>query len=458
MMNSHQDRYTLQRKLGGGGMGEVWLASDTLLNRPVAIKYLKATQNSLYEELFLAEARALASLNHPNITLIYDAVLDERQTGFYLVMEYVEGQALSSLIANWSGPLPLEIILDVTSGVLQALQYAHAKGIVHRDIKPANVIMEKDGVKLTDFGVAGLISLLTQGSEYIVGTPAYMSPEQIDGRGIDGRADLYSLGVMLFELASGGRLPFEYRRETDVFEAHLQESPPALREFAPHTLPALEHAIMRLLAKNPENRYPSAGAALEAMKSIQARQKYSQAHLHWLESEAKPFVNRAGELEQLKASWTDIQKSAQPRLVVVKGPMGIGKSRLIVEFLGREVIDKGFVVIAGKCAESGVPYSPYAEIMATALNKGLAKSVTSDQINRLIDQIPGLARLLSIPYESAAKESPAFSPPQPANTGLWQALTRRVSDTMPILPAQNQWQFFGTVLTILAELGPPPSF
>ena len=198
-------------------MGEVWLASDTLLNRSVAIKYLKATQDSLYEELFLSEARTLASLHHPNITLIYDAVLDERQTGFYLVMEYVEGPALSSLIANWSGPLPLEIILDVTNGVLQALQYAHAKGVVHRDIKPANIIMEKDGVKLTDFGVAGLISLLTQGSEYIVGTPAYMSPEQIDGRGIDGRADLYSLGVMLFELVSGGRLPFEYSRETDMF-------------------------------------------------------------------------------------------------------------------------------------------------------------------------------------------------------------------------------------------------
>ncbi|MBI1876911.1 MAG: protein kinase, partial [Chloroflexi bacterium] len=397
MTNTQQDRYTLQKRLGGGGMGEVWLANDTLLNRPVAIKYLKGAHDPMYEELFLSEARTLASLNHPNITLIYDAVLDKQQIAYYLVMEYVEGQALSDLITRWSGPLPLEIILDVTIGVLQALQYAHGKGIVHRDIKPANVMMAKEGVKLTDFGVAGLMSLLAQGSDYIVGTPAYMSPEQIDGRGIDGRADLYSLGIMLFELVSGGRLPFEHSRETDLFEAHLTESPPSVREFIPHTLPALEHVIMRLLAKEPAERFPAAAALLEVIKSIQARQKYRQDHLHWLEAEARPFVGRATEMERLETVWAEVQKSAQPRLVVIKGQAGIGKSRLIVEFLGRAIIDRGFVVIAGKCAESGVPYSPYAEILATALNKGLVKSATGEQINRLVDQIPGLARLLNIP-------------------------------------------------------------
>ncbi|MBE7469196.1 MAG: protein kinase [Anaerolineales bacterium] len=458
MTNSQQDRYNLQKPLGGGGMGEVWLAHDTLLNRAVAIKYLKGTQDPLYETLFLSEARTLASLNHPNITLIYDAVLAEQRSGYYLVMEYVEGRSLDHLIANWSGPLPLEIILDVAVGVLEALHYAHGKGVVHRDIKPANVMMAPEGVKLTDFGVAGLISLLAQGSEYIVGTPAYMSPEQIDGAGIDGRADLYSLGVMLFELVSGGRLPFEYSKETDVFTAHLQEEPPPLRQVAPHILPALDHVITRLLAKDPQERYPSAAALLEVIKSIQARQKYSQDHLHWLETEGKFFVDRADELNRLETLWLETHKSAQPRLVVVKGPAGIGKSRLIVEFLGRAVVDKGFVVIAGKCAESGVPYSPYAEILATALNKKLVKSATSEQINRLIDQIPGLARLLNIPYDSPPKEAPAPAPAQPNRAGLWQALSTRVSDTFPTVPAQNQWQFFGTVLSILAELGPTVLF
>lgn len=458
MTNPQQDRYELKKRLGGGGMGEVWLAHDSLLNRPVAIKYLKGAQDPLYESLFLAEARTLASLNHPNITLIYDAVLAEQRGGYYLVMEYVEGQSLDHLIARWSGPLPLEIMLDVTIGVLEALHYAHSKGVVHRDIKPANVIMAKDGVKLTDFGVAGLISLLAQGSDYIVGTPAYMSPEQIDGGGIDGRADLYSLGVMLFELVSGGRLPFVYSQETDVFEAHLHEDPPALRQVAPQTLPALEHIITRLLAKNPQERYPSAAALLEVIKSIQARQKYSQDHLHWLETEGKLFVGRADELNRLEMLWAETHQAAQPRLVVVKGPAGSGKSRLIVEFLGRAVIDKGFVVIAGKCAESGVPYSPYAEILATALNKGLVKSATGEQINRLIDQIPGLARLLNIPYDSSPKETPPPAPAQSVRAGLWQALSTRVSDTLPTVPAQNQWQFFGTILAILAELGPTVLF
>lgn len=458
MTNSPQDRYLLQKRLGAGGMGEVWLADDTLLNRRVAVKYLKGAQDPMYEALFLAEARTLASLNHPNITLIYDAVLDQQQSGYYLVMEYVEGQSLDNLIERWSGPLPLEIILEVTIGVLEALQYAHSKGIVHRDIKPANVIMAKEGVKLTDFGVAGLISLLAQGSEYIVGTPAYMPPEQIDGVGLDGRADLYSLGVMLFELVSGGRLPFEYSQETDIFMAHLNEDPPSLRQVAPDTLPALEHVIMRLLAKEPGERYPSAAAVLAVMKAILARQKYSQDHLHWLEAEARPLVGRANELERLEIIWAETQKSAQPRLVVVKGPAGSGKSRLLVEFLGRAVIDQGFVVIAGKCVESGVPYSPYAEILATALNKGLVKAVTPEQINRLIDQIPGLARLLNIADESPAKETPTPAPAQSAGAGLWQALTSRVSDTVPTAPAQDQWQFFGAVLTLLAELGPTALF
>jgi tetratricopeptide (TPR) repeat protein len=459
MTTSQQDRYTLQKRLGGGGMGEVWLANDMLLNRPVALKYLKGTQDPLYEALFLAEARTLASLNHPHITLIYDAVLAEQRNGYYLVMEYVEGQSLDHLIANWAGPLPLEIILEVTIDVLQALQYAHSKGIVHRDIKPANVMMAKEGVKLTDFGVAGLISLLVQGSEYIVGTPAYMPPEQIEGRGmIDGRADLYSLGVMLFELVSGGRLPFEYSQETAVFEAHLHEPPPALRDVAPHTLPALDYVITRLLAKEPAERYPSAATLLEVMKSIQARQKYSQDHLHWLEAEAKPFVGREDEIERLETVWLEARELARPQLLVVKGPAGIGKSRLIVEFLGQAVIDQGFVVIAGKCAESGVPYSPYAEILATALNKRLAKSVTGEQINRLIDQIPGLARLLNIPYDFPATETPAPASLSPSGDGLWQVLTRRTTETLPSLPIRNQWQFFGTVLTILAELGPAVLF
>ena len=165
MANSPSTRYQLQKKLGAGAMGTVWLATDTLLNRPVAIKYLNITQETIYKELFITEAQLLASLNHPNITQIYDAVFDEPENRYYLVMEYVPGTSLSKLIAEWGRPLPFDFVLDVGLGAARALQYAHQKGVVHRDIKPENVIVQSEGVKLTDFGVAGLISRLAEGSD-----------------------------------------------------------------------------------------------------------------------------------------------------------------------------------------------------------------------------------------------------------------------------------------------------
>src|SRR5687768_2579559 len=137
-----KERYVLQKRLGVGGMGEVWLATDSLLNRPVAVKFLQATEDKRYKDLFLSEARTLASLQHPNITLIYDAVFDDEENRFYIMMEYVEGKSLSELIKETDGPLPLETILEIAIGVLRALQYAHSKGLVHRDIKPDNIIIE----------------------------------------------------------------------------------------------------------------------------------------------------------------------------------------------------------------------------------------------------------------------------------------------------------------------------
>ncbi len=461
MADSQQERYVLQTQLGAGAMGEVWLATDTLLNRPVAIKYLKSTQESVPKQFFLSEARMLASLNHPNITLIYDAVFDEAQNRFYLVMEYVEGKPLSDLVENWSGPLPLEIILEVTIGILQALQYAHDHGIVHRDIKPANVMIQEDGVKLTDFGVAGLMSLLTEGSDYIVGTPAYMSPEQIEGRTIDGRADLYSLGMMLFEMASGGYRPFEYADQDELFEAHLQATPYALREFVPDAPLALDHTITRLLAKKPDDRYPSAGVVLEIFNSIQTRHKFSQAHLQLLDPETKPLVGRADELAQMEAIWAETEESATPRLLVVQGEMGIGKSRLVAEFLGRHVVDEGFVAVVGQCDESGIPYAPFAEILATIFNKGLAKSVIAqNQVDQLLDHIPSLARLLNIPEISVAKDALSQSRQQATATssGLWQALSDKVSTGTSNDLLQPQWQFFATVITILTDLDPAVLF
>ena len=464
MADQSLNRYVRQRKLGAGAMGEVWLATDTLLNRPVALKYLITPDDARPKQFFLSEAQVLASLNHPNITLIYDAVFDEENKHHYLIMEYVEGKSLSELISGWASPLPLELILDVAIGMLKALQYAHGKGVVHRDIKPGNVMIQGEGVKLTDFGVAGLISLLTEGSDYIVGTPGYMSPEQIQGIGIDGRSDLFSLGVMLYLLTSGGHRPFEYDDLEDMYEAYLDDEPYPLREVVPDLPLALERTIMRLLAKAPEDRYPSAGAVLEIFESIQARLKFSQSHLDLLDSEARPLVGRGKELETIGTVWTDVQTVARPRLLVVRGESGMGKSRLVAEFLGHHVIDQGLIAVAGRCNESGTPYAPYAEILARIIDKGLTKTtVTQNQIDQLLDHIPSLGRLLQIGVmddnKEAAKES-KLAPQQAKGSGLWQALENRVpaSTTTTRDPFQTEWQFFATVLTVLTQLGPAAIF
>ncbi len=461
MAGEQQDRYTLQKKLGAGAMGEVWLATDTLLNRPVAIKYLKSTQDDEdAKKFFLSEAQALASLNHPNITLIYDAVFDEAQNQFHLLMEYVEGESLSEFISTQSELLPLKIILDIAIGMLRALQYAHNRGIVHRDIKPANVMLQDDTVKLTDFGVAGLMSRLVQGSEYMVGSPIYIPPEQIEGMSTDGRADLYSLGIMLYEMICG-RIPYSYTTEDELFEAHLSVAPYPLSQFAPDVPLALEHTIMRLLAKNPDDRYPSAGVVLDTLTSIQARRKFSQSNLQLLDPGAKPLVGRTTELQQIETVWGQCQQHGSPHLVVVQGGMGMGKNRLIAEFVGTSIIDTGLVAVVGRSEEHGTPYAPFGEVIATIFKKGLTKSPANQkQIDQLLEHIPSLGRLLDIPDlpspETKTKTKP--TPTSRTDSGLWQILGQRVPEATVKDSNQAQWQFFATALSTLNELGPTVIF
>ncbi len=441
-------------------MGEVWRATDTLLNRPVAIKYLKATNDTRIKELFLSEAQTLARLNHPNITQIHDAVYDEAKNRFYLVMEYVDGEPLEEIINGWDGPLPLEIILDMIIGLVEALDYAHNQGIVHRDIKPANVMIRKDGAKLTDFGIAGLISILSQGTDFVIGTPAYISPEQIEGGSVDGRADLYALGIMLYEMVSGQGRPFHYSTQTKLFMAHLQESPPNIKDIRPDLPLALERTIMRLLEKEPENRFASSADLLETLQSIQARLRFSQPHLQFLDPEAKPFVNRQNELEQIQDVWDEVNERAMPRLMVVQGPMGIGKTRLITEFIAQDVIDERLVALAGRCDETGVPYAPFAEILGTILNRNLTKTtLPKDKLDDLLRQIPSLSRILNItdvppPPDEVMTQLSSKPTTTTSTSGLWQRLTERVPAASQTTDdfSETQWQFSTIVLDILTEL------
>ena len=376
-------------------------------------------------------------------------------------MEYVQGESLADLIKAWSGPLPLEIFLDITIGLVEALEVAHQQGFVHRDIKPANVMIQKDGVKLTDFGIASLTSLLTEGSDYIVGTPAYISPEQIEGLPLDGRADLYSLGVMLFEMASGGDRPFMNNSQTDLFMAHLEEAPPHLKTFSPDTPLALERTIVRLLEKNPEDRFASAAELFSVLKNIRAREKFSQPHLQLLDADTRPLIGRQGEVNQLNSAWETVQEAARPHLLVVQGQAGSGKTKLITDFLGQTIVDLGSVALAGHCHEAGLPYAPFAEILETIFNRNLTTSPPAQKtIDHLIEQIPSLARLLNI-TETETGSALTTHPKKKRTTvggGLWQALTERVPENTSRDFSDTQWQFSKTILDILSDLGPTAIF
>jgi beta-lactam-binding protein with PASTA domain/tRNA A-37 threonylcarbamoyl transferase component Bud32 len=262
-------RYQLEKVIGRGGMAEVHRAHDLVLNRPVAVKQLLAHHDSddQFRARFRQEAHAAASLNHPNITGVYDT--GDHEGSPFIVMELVEGRSLQETIA--AGGLTEDRALEVASYVCAALQYAHERNLIHRDIKPGNILLAEDGsVKVADFGIARAIDAdtVTQ-TAAILGTAAYLSPEQAQGKQVDARSDLYSLGVVLYELLCGHQ-PFTGDSAITVAYQHVQELPTPLRELDPTVSTASEAIVMRTLAKNPANRYASATEMREDLQRARA--------------------------------------------------------------------------------------------------------------------------------------------------------------------------------------------
>ena len=250
-------RYVIKRKLGSGGMAVVYLAEDQELGRPVALKLLddRHASDEQFVERFRREAQSAAGLNHPNIVSIFDR--GHAAGTYYIAMEYLDGRTLKELLVR-NGPTPVPIAIDYARQILGALSFAHRNGIVHRDIKPHNIIVGSDGrLKVTDFGIArsGASQMTEAGS--IVGTAQYLSPEQARGAPVDPRSDLYSLGIVLYEMLTGS-VPFTGDTPVEIAMKHLSqvpEPPSTLRPDVPHDLDAV---VMRALAKAPEQRYDSA--------------------------------------------------------------------------------------------------------------------------------------------------------------------------------------------------------
>jgi eukaryotic-like serine/threonine-protein kinase len=301
-------RYVIKRKLGSGGMADVYLAEDQELGRSVALKLLndRHASDEQFVERFRREAQSAAGLNHASIVSIFDRGYAEGT--YYIAMEFLDGRTLKELLIR-NGPTPVPIAIDYARQILGALSFAHRNGVVHRDIKPHNIIVGSDGrLKVTDFGIArsGASQMTEAGS--IVGTAQYLSPEQARGAPVDPRSDLYSLGIVLYEMLTG-HVPFTGDTPVEIAMKHLSqvpEPPSKLRHDVPHDLDAI---VMRALAKDPDQRYESA----EEMDADLARVARGVAVARETEDAMTQVLSGAG----VSSAQTMIQ---QPRSAVAPPP------------------------------------------------------------------------------------------------------------------------------------------
>jgi serine/threonine-protein kinase len=308
-------RYEIVRRIARGGMAEVFLARDLLLDRPVALKILfpELSTDRNFVERFRREAQAAANLSHPNIVSIYD--WGEEDGTYFIVMEYVDGKPLSQLIRS-QGTLPAAQAADIAAAVAAALAFAHRNGVIHRDVKPGNVLLDAAGnVKVTDFGIARAVNAqdnLTQ-TGTVMGTATYFSPEQAQGYGVDNRSDVYSLGVVLYEMLAG-QPPFSGENPVSVAYRHVSETPQPPRSVNADIPEPMEAIILHALAKDPAERYAtaedlrsdlirfrrgrpvearSAAPATSAMTAVQQRASQTSAM-----TKVQPATAAAGEREQ----------------------------------------------------------------------------------------------------------------------------------------------------------------
>src|ERR1700730_3025376 len=272
--------YEILSAIGAGGMGEVYKARDTRLDRTVAIKVLPThlADRAELRERFEREAKTIASLNHPHICTLFDTG-DQDEIDF-LVMEYIEGETLAQRLVK--GALPIQQVLQYAIEIADALDKAHRKGITHRDLKPANIMLTKSGAKLLDFGLAKLKQDVTPvtpesqlvtmrgaitGEGTILGTLQYMAPEQVEAKEVDARTDIFAFGVVVYEMATGKKA-FEGKSQASLITKILEIDPPPISSLQPMTPPALDRVVKRCLAKEPEKRWQTASDVCDELKWI----------------------------------------------------------------------------------------------------------------------------------------------------------------------------------------------
>jgi len=366
--------YRITAELGHGGMGQVYRAQDIRLDRSVALKFLltKSGEDRVAIERFLREARAASALNHPNIVTVHD--IGETPEGRYLVMELVEGHTLGTLTSQ---AVDMESVMDIGRQVAKALAAAHASNIVHRDIKPENIMVRPDGyVKVLDFGVARRLPGEFSGPDNqtstvsspgtLVGTFRYMSPEQARAESVDAQSDIFSLGIVLFALATG-RHPFASDSAIDVLHRIICETPAPASALNPSIPQAFESLLQRMMEKNPQYR-PSAAEVDTILSQLLEAQGVHPAHAapRVLESRRQHTVGRRGELEQLREA-LQAANSGRGLMLCLAGEPGMGKTTLVDEFLREGTASTGtWLVGRGRCSErlaGAEGYLPFLEAL-----------------------------------------------------------------------------------------------
>jgi len=387
MQHTTINHYRLEELIGRGGMGEVYRAIDTRLQRPVAVKLMRDTKGEVGQAVhrFLREARAASALNHPNIVVVHD--IGETSEGrHYIVQEFISGETLR---AQMAGQIPLPTLLDIGRQIARALAAAHAAGIVHRDIKPENVMVRGDGyAKVLDFGLArvpdvGTSTTTTHArtdthSGVLLGTMAYMSPEQARGAPAGAPADVFALGITLYEMAAGRR-PFVAPTMPAVLTAILLEEPVPLSRVNPSVPPGLENLVHRMLAKDAHLR-PLASEVEEELALLASGESRPTAFQRSPALAERRTVGREAEREQMRRAYDQV-RDGHGRILTVLGEPGIGKTNLVEDFLAEvgQQSERPFVV-RGRCSErlaGAEAYLPVLEALDNLLHQSTWSSVHS---------------------------------------------------------------------------------